>query len=382
MKEKLIKFGLAGVALTTSLVILLIIVFLVNEGLSVFSDKPYEPGTTPIVSSGIGINHLSVAQIKDIYSEKAKNWKDVGGVNQEIKILNYDNISGDNLAEAVSKTPYSIGFAFDEDLAAYPSDNYSTLKIDDVGLFSFLFGENWYPTSEPVHVIGILPMIVGSFLVTLLAIVFAIPVGVGIAIYLSEIAHPAYREILKPILEILAGIPSVVYGFFGLVVLVPFIQNTFHTPTGESALAGAIVLAIMALPTITSISEDALKAVPGTLREGSLALGATRWQTIYKVIVPAAISGITAAIILGIGRAIGETMTVLMVTGNAVQIPGSLTDPVRTLTATIAAELGEAPQGGVHYHALFMIGFVLFVTTFVFNLIADFVSSKFNKLKS
>lgn len=382
MKEKLIKYCLAGVALTTSLVILLIILFLVNEGVSVFSDKPYEPGTTPIVSSGVGVNHLSVAQIKDIYNEKVTNWKELGGTDQKITLLNYDNITGDNLAESVAKTPYSIGFAFDEDLAAYPSENYSTLKIDNVGFFSFLFGENWYPTSEPVHIIGILPMIVGSFLVTFLAILFAIPVGVGIAIYLSEIANPAYREILKPILEILAGIPSVVYGFFGLVVLVPFIQNTFHTPTGESALAGAIVLAIMSLPTITSISEDALKAVPGTLREGSLALGATRWQTIYKVIVPAAISGITAAIILGIGRAIGETMTVLMVTGNAVQIPGSLLDPVRTLTATIAAELGEAPQGGVHYHALFMIGFVLFITTFLFNLIADFVSSKFNKLKS
>ena len=342
MKEKLIKYGLAGVALTTSLVILLIIGFLVNEGLSVFSDKPYEPGTTPIVSSGVGINHLSVSQIKDIFNEKVTNWKELGGADHKITILNYDNISGENLAESVANTPYSFGFAFDEDLAAYPSENYSTLKIDNVGFFSFLFGENWYPTSEPVHIIGILPMIAGSFLVTLLAIVFAIPVGVGIAICLSEIANPAYREILKPILEILAGIPSVVYGFFGLVVLVPFIQNTFHTPTGESALAGAIVLAIMSLPTITSISEDALKAVPGTLREGSLALGATRWQTIYKVIVPAAISGITAAVILGIGRAIGETMTVLMVTGNAVQIPGSLLDPVRTLTATIAAELGGA----------------------------------------
>ena len=382
MKEKLIKYGLFGVSLTSSVSILLIIVYLISEGLSVFSDKPHEPDMLPIVSASVPVDHLTVDQIKSIYSEDLTTWESFGGSDVKIVILNYDNIDGENLAEAVAKTPNSIGFAFQEDVDSFKDSGYKTIEIDDVDFWSFMTGDRWYPTSEPVHIIGILPMILGSFAVTLLAIIFAIPIGLGIAIYMAEIASPAIRGFLKPVLELLAGIPSVVYGFFGLVIVVPYIQKLFGTPTGESVLAGAVMLGIMALPTISSISEDALRAVPKSMREGSLALGATRWQTIYKVILPAAISGITAAVILGIGRAIGETMTVLMVTGNAVQIPTSLADPVRTLTATIAAELGEAPQGGVHYHALFMIGFVLFVVTFLFNMIADFVASRFNRMKA
>ncbi|MFQ6054900.1 MAG: phosphate ABC transporter permease subunit PstC [Methanosarcinales archaeon] len=256
------------------------------------------------------------------------------------------------------------------------------LFVEGIALFSrvnpidFLFGKYWYPTSEP-PIFGLLPLITGSLVVTTGAILFSAPLGVICAIYIAEIAPPTLKEIIKPIIEILAGIPSVVFGFFGLVILVPFIQNTFGLPTGQTALAGSIMLGIMALPTIISISEDAITAVPIYLKEGSLALGATQWQTIKNVIVPSAISGITAAVMLGIGRAIGETMTVMMVTGNAAVIPSGFLQSVRTMTATIALEMGEAPQGGDHYHALFAIGIALFITTFIINLIADYVQEKY-----
>ncbi len=185
---------------------------------------------------------------------------------------------------------------------------------------------------------------------------------------------------MKPFIEILAGIPSVVFGFFGLVVLVPIVQHSLNLPTGQTAITGSIILGIMALPTIITISEDAISSVPSTIKQGSLALGATRWQTMYKVIVPAAISGISAAVILGIGRAIGETMTLMMVTGNSAIIPsfpGGFLDPVRTMTATIALEMGEVPQGSTHFHALFAVGTVLFVITLLINLIADSIKKRY-----
>ena len=212
------------------------------------------------------------------------------------------------------------------------------------------------------------------------SIVFAVPLGIACAIYIAEIANPKVADLMKPFIEILAGIPSVVFGFFGLVVLVPIVQNSFNLPTGQTALTGSIMLGIMALPTIISISEDAISAVPRSLKEGSLALGATRWQTIYKVIVPAAISGISAAVMLGIGRAIGETMTLLMVTGNSAVIPAfpeGILNSVRTMTATIALEMGEVPQGSDHFHALFAVGFVLFIITFLINLIADSIKKRY-----
>jgi phosphate transport system permease protein len=185
--------------------------------------------------------------------------------------------------------------------------------------------------------------------------------------------------LLKPVIELLAGIPSVVYGFFGLVVIVPYLQKLFNLPVGETALAGSIILAIMALPTIITISEDAIRNTPRAMKEASLALGATRWQTISKIIVPYSASGITAAAILGVGRAIGETMAVLMVTGNAAVIPHTLLEPVRTIPATIAAELGEAPQGGLHYEALFALGCILFLITLVINLSVEYVTNRRNK---
>jgi len=269
---------------------------------------------------------------------------------------------------------------FEDELDESPRANdVIRVEVAPVTPKNFLFGRWWYPTADPAPQLGILALILGSLLVTFGAIILALPLGLAGAIYLSEVAHPGIRAALKPAIEILAGIPSVVFGFFGLVVLVPFIQKLFHLDVGETALAGILMLAIMSLPTVISISEDALSAVPRSYREASLALGATRWQTIVRIVVPAGLSGVTAAAMLGVGRAVGETMTVLMVTGNAAQIPKSLLVPVRTLTATIAAELGEAPQGGLHYQALFAIGIVLFIITFLVNLIADLVNARYRR---
>lgn len=253
------------------------------------------------------------------------------------------------------------------------------LVFRDTSLMDFLTGKFWYPTSVNRQ-FGLLPLFFGSLIVTAGAIIFAVPLGIAAAIYISEIADPRIADFLKPFIEILAGIPSVVFGFFGLVVLVPIIQNNFNLPTGQTALTGSIMLGIMALPTIITISEDAISSVPSTLEQGSLALGATKWQTIYKVIVPAALSGISAAVMLGIGRAIGETMTLMMVTGNTAVIPSfpeGFLASVRTMTATIALEMGEVPQGSTHFHALFAVGSVLFIITFLINLIADSIKKRY-----
>ncbi|MGB8225458.1 MAG: phosphate ABC transporter permease subunit PstC [Sedimentisphaerales bacterium] len=234
----------------------------------------------------------------------------------------------------------------------------------------FLLGRKWYPISEPPQ-LGILPLILGSLLVTLGAAVISVPIGVACAIYIAEVAPTKLKEILKAGIELLAAIPSVVLGFIGMVTLVPWVKNIFHLPTGLTALSGSIMLAFMAMPTIVSIAEDALYSVPKSYKEGALALGATRWQAIWRVILPAASSGILAAVMLGIGRVIGETMAVMMITGNAAVIPHSILQPVRTLTATIAAEMGEAVVGSEHYFALFAIGIVLFVISFAINVTAD-----------
>lgn len=234
----------------------------------------------------------------------------------------------------------------------------------------FLFGRNWHPISEPAQ-LGILPLILGSLLVTSGATVISVPIGVASAIYIAEIAPLKIKEILKAGIELLAAIPSVVLGFIGMVTLVPWIKQIFNLPTGLTALSGSIMLAFMAMPTIVSIAEDALYSIPKSYKEGALALGATHWQTIYRVMLPAASPGILAAVMLGIGRVIGETMAVMMITGNAALIPRSILQPVRTLTATIAAEMGEAVVGSEHYFALFAIGIVLFVISFIINVTAD-----------
>jgi phosphate transport system permease protein len=233
-----------------------------------------------------------------------------------------------------------------------------------------LFNTRWYPTFD---LFGTLPLILGSILVTLTAIVIAVPLGVATAVFVREVAPGWAREILKPMIEVLAGIPSVVLGFFGMTLLAPLIRDTLGVATGLTAFTGALLLAYMALPTMISVAEDALDAVPKSYRDAGLAMGATQWQTIWRVVVPAARSGILVAVLLGMGRAIGETMAVMMVTGNAARMPLSLDSifrPARTMTATIAAEMGEVAQGSTHYHALFGIGIILFVLTFAINLTA------------
>jgi len=237
-------------------------------------------------------------------------------------------------------------------------------------IFDFLGGKQWYPTSEPEK-FGLLPLLTGSLLVSFGAIIIAIPLGIGTALYIGELAPRAVREVIKPIIEILASIPSVVIGFIGMTFLAGFIKDTFHLNTGLTALTGSIMLAFMSLPTIISISEDAISAVPNSYRFASTALGATKWQTASRTVLPAASSGILAATMLGLGRVIGETMTVLMVTGNSPRLVFSLLQPVRTITGTIAAEMGETVQGGLHYSALFAIGLILFLITFAVNYVAD-----------
>ena len=247
-----------------------------------------------------------------------------------------------------------------------------------VSLGNFLFGLEWYPTADP-PLFGIFPLIVGSLIVTLIATVIAVPLGVLSAIYIAEIAPGAIKEILKSIIELLAGLPSVVLGFFGMVVVAPWLQSTFDLPTGLNIMNASTILAIMAIPTISSISEDALYAVSREFKEASYALGATKFETITRVIIPSALSGISTAVILGMSRAIGETMVVLMVAGGAAAIPESLFDSVRPMPASIAAEMGEAPFRSAHYQALFATGIVLFVLTLIFNLIADYVSEKYRQ---
>ena len=232
-----------------------------------------------------------------------------------------------------------------------------------------LLGDRWLPASDPPR-FGMLPLLTGSVLVTLLATLLAVPFGVCGAVYVAEFASDRERALLKPFVEVLAGIPSVVLGFFGLMVVGQVVKQVFGLTQGLTALTGAILLAFMAIPTILSVSEDAIRAVPKSYREAALAMGASRWQTTWRVIVPAASSGVLAAVMLGVGRVVGETMAVLMVTGNAAQITLSPFESVRTMTATIAAEMGEVAHGSDHYHALFLVGLLLLLMTLGINLTA------------
>jgi phosphate transport system permease protein len=245
-----------------------------------------------------------------------------------------------------------------------------------VKVFQFLLGKSWYPTYSPAE-FGILPLMLASLWVSVGAMIVCIPLGVGSALFLNELASYRQKAVLKPLIEILAGIPSIVYGFFGMVILAPYLQRSLHLSVGLCGLTASLTLGIMATPTVCSIAEDALSYVPRSFREASFAVGANRWQTLTKVVIPAAGSGISTAVILGMSRAVGETMTVLMVAGGAAVMPKSFLEPLRPMTAAIAAEMGEAPVGSDHYHALFAIALILFTITFVFNIVAEMVSRKF-----
>jgi phosphate transport system permease protein len=242
--------------------------------------------------------------------------------------------------------------------------------------FDFLLGTEWFPSSFKNPRYGALPLITGSLLVVATATIIAVPLGVICAIYIAEVANDRLKEVLKPVIEIIAGIPSVVFGFIALVILSNVLHEAFQTTYRLNALNGALILALMILPTIISISEDAINAVPQEYREASLAMGATKWETIRHVVIPSAKSGITVGIMLGIGRAVGETMAVLMATGNAPIFTLDLLRSVETMTAVIAIEMGEVVFGSPHYHALFAIGLILFTITFAINLVADIVINR------
>ncbi|MBF0619196.1 MAG: phosphate ABC transporter permease subunit PstC [Candidatus Omnitrophica bacterium] len=250
-----------------------------------------------------------------------------------------------------------------------------------VSLKHFLTKPTWNPDAYDQPTYGLVPMFVSTMMVTLGSLVVAVPLGVGTAAFLSDVASPRVREVLKPVVELLAGIPSVVVGFLGIVLVGPLLARLTGTYSGLNALNGSILLAVMALPTIISLSEDALASVPRSYEEASLALGANKWETVVRVKIPAAASGILAACMLGMGRAIGETMTVLMATGNAAAFPGSFLGPVKTMTATIAIELGEVAYYTTHFYMLFAVGLMLFVITFLINLVADIIFHKHTRVQ-
>jgi len=387
--EKIIENILGLSSAITSLAVILITVFLFSEGLRLFGEQPIEKNFELVVHKCNTVKHLTSLQIKNIFDGKIINWREVGGLNQEIKLFTINDIgqyfSDEEVGASFEFLPQRINELMIKDTAiiAYLPTKYLVkdfagrkLDIDNITVGSFLAGKEWFPTAEPVVQIGILPLIMGTLWVCFGAILLALPLGLATAIYMAEITNHKIRNIIKPIIELLAGIPSVVYGFFGLVIIVPMLQQTFNLPVGETGLAGSIILAIMVLPTIITIAEDAIRTTPNSIREASLALGATQWQTIRRVVLPNSILGITAAVVLGIGRAFGETMAVLMVTGNAAVMPNSLLQPMRTITATIAAELGEAPQGGLHYKSLFALGCVLFIITLITNTIVEWVTRR------
>ena len=387
--EKFVEGILFSSSTITSLTVILIIVFLFKEGIGLFQRKPIEKGYVFALNINNPVKELSARQLKEIFNQDITNWKSVGGSNDSIRLVTINEIpdyfTQEEIGQQMENLPALINKLIVEQTGAlvFISDKFIPpdfkgyiLPVKNISLKEFVFGKEWYPTAEPAPLFGVWPLIMGTLIVTFGAILIALPLGLATAIFMAEVASFRLRNILKPLVELLAGIPSVVYGFFGLVIIVPLIQQFFHLDVGETALAGSIVLGIMALPTIITISEDAIRTTPKSLKEASLALGATRWQTMVRVVIPYARSGITTAIILGIGRAIGETMAVLMVTGNAAIIPHSFLTPVRTIPATIAAELGESPYGGLHFKALFALGIILFLFTLVINFSIDLVKGR------
>lgn len=387
--EKIVTGVITCSGFLSSFIILLIVIFLFSEGFGLFSQKTIEEGYSLLVNKENPVNELDAKQIKEIFDEDVTNWKEVGGRDEAIILVRFDDLpklfSPSQLGENYERAGVCIDSLVNADkgiIAFVPSSfvekEFSGKQLRDhkISIKEVFTGKEWFPTATPAPQFGFVPLVLGTVWVTVFAILFALPFGLAVSIYMSEVASERMRKVLKPVIELLNGIPSVVYGFFGLIVIVPLLQDVFGLPVGESGLAGALVLAIMALPTIITVSQDAMMNCPRSQREASLALGATRWQTIYKVVMPYSVSGITSAVVLGIGRAFGETMAVLMVTGNAAVIPLSITDPLRTIPATIAAELGEAPAGGPHYQSLFLLGVVLFFITLIINSSVEYISSK------
>lgn len=385
--EKIIEGFIYGSGWITTFVVVVIVIFLFREGSGLFNKKPLEEGYGIVINAENKVREISAKEIRQIFEKEITNWKELGGADEKIIVFSLSNIdkyfTEKDLGESFSLLPVKVKEFVQANkgvIAVFPEKYLDAslvhLEIAPISFWSFISGKDWYPTATPSPQLGVLAIILGTLWVSLGAMLFALPIGIGVAIYMAEIAEKRVREVLKPFIELLAGIPSVVFGFFGLVYIVPLLQNLFNLPVGETALAGSILLGIMALPTIITLSEDAIRSVPKELKEASFALGANHWQSIARVIVPYAKSGVISACILGIGRAIGETMAVLMVTGNAAVIPTSFLEPVRTITATIASELGEAQQGGIHYEALFLLGSILFIITFLINWIAEVVTRK------
>ena len=387
--EKIVEGILACSGFVTSLTIVLIVLFLFSEALGLFGSKVVEEGYVLALNRQNTVNQLSPAQIKGVFDEEITNWRELGGEDMPIRLFRLEDVdeyyteeqlgeayenAGTCITRLVERTPGIVAFVPGQFIVR--PNSVHVLEDQTISVRDVLAGAEWFPTATPAPQFGFLPLITGTLWVSLFAILIALPFGLAVAIYMSEVANPRIRNLLKPVIELLSGIPSVVYGFFGLIVIVPFLQQAFGLPVGESGLAGALVLAIMALPTIITVTEDAMRGCPRAMREASLALGASQWQTIYKVVMPYSISGITSGVVLGIGRAVGETMAVLMVTGNAAVIPHSILEPLRTIPATIAAELGEAPAGGAHYQALFLLGVVLFFISLLINFTVEAVSSK------
>ena len=374
----------------TSIAILLIIVFLFREGFGLFKSPAVEGGYGLYVNGDNPVSTLTPKQIKDIFDYYIENWNEVGGNDEFIYPFRFNDIfsiySEEEFGDDYALLPEKLGeyIAADPEIIAYipqryaPANHHGVKMIEagNITLPQYFFGHEWIPTATPSPQFGVLPLILGTLLVSFAAILIALPLGLGVAIFMSELAGERFRKALKPAIELLAGIPSVVYGFFGLVIFVPLVQKTLNLPVGETAFTGSLILAVMALPTIITVAEDAMRNTPLSMREASLALGASHWQTIYRVIIPYSLSGISAAVVLGIGRAIGETMAVLMVTGNAAVMPSSLFEPIRTIPATIAAELGEAPTGEAHYQALFLLGCILFIITLIVSITAEVLSKQ------
>ena len=373
--EKAVKWILTGSGFVTSAVILLIIGFLFTEGAGLFGEPVVEEGYVLALNDDNPVRTMTAAEIKAVFDEDITNWKELGGPDMQIMTFRLEDAdeyfseeelgsryehAGAAIASLVKSHPGMVAFVPESLIPENPGLNF--IEDKNISPGEVLGGKEWFPTATPAPLFGILPLLAGTLWVSLFAILFALPFGISIAVYMSEVASERVRGFLKPVIELLNGIPSVVYGFFGLIVIVPMLQQVFGLPVGESGLAGSIVC-------------------PRTLREASLALGATKWQTIYKVVVPSSMSGIASGVVLGIGRAVGETMAVLMVTGNAAVIPASILEPLRTIPATIAAELGEAPAGGAHYQSLFLLGVILFFITFFINLCVEFISSR-NRAKN